>query len=116
MTATDNIHRYLDDAFADVPGSPETADLKEELRGNLQARVAELQSRGTDAATAAPSTAVAELDIPELIAGLESEPGAEFLEQRPRRPCDFIGSVRSPASSSARASPPSFSWRARCMS
>ena len=44
MPTTDNIHRYLDEAFADVPHTPETADLKEEIRGNLQARVAELET------------------------------------------------------------------------
>jgi len=68
-----DIHRLLDEAFTGVAMTPDLQDLKEELRGNLAARVDELQSRGTDAATAA-STAVSELDIPELIAGLESAP------------------------------------------
>jgi MFS family permease len=67
-----NIHRYLDTAFAGIDMTPETQDLKEELRGNLGARVAELQSRGMDASTAA-STAVDELgDIRELVDSLES--------------------------------------------
>ena len=62
-----DIHRLLDEAFAGVAMTPELQDLKEELRGNLSARSAELQSRGADAATAA-TTAVAELgDIHELI-------------------------------------------------
>ena len=75
---TSDIHRLLDEAFAGVTMTPELQDLKEELRGNLAARSAELQAKGTDAATAA-RTAVAELgDIPELIAsvggGAEAQP------------------------------------------
>jgi hypothetical protein len=69
---TDNsdIHRLLDEAFTGVTMTPELQDLKEELRGNLAARSAELQGKGTDAAKAA-RTAVAELgDIPELIAAV----------------------------------------------
>jgi ABC-type multidrug transport system fused ATPase/permease subunit len=65
-----DIHRLLDEAFAGVTMTPELQDLKEELRGNLAARSAELQAKGTDAAKAA-RTAVAELgDIPELIASV----------------------------------------------
>ena len=54
MPTTNNIHRFLDEAFADVPRTPDTADLKEEMRGNLQARVTELEANGTkpDAAAA----------------------------------------------------------------
>jgi len=76
-----DIHRLLDEAFAGVTMTPELQDLKEELRGNLAARSAELQASGKDAASAA-RTAVAELgDIPELIAsvggdGLGGEGGA----------------------------------------
>ena len=67
-----DIHRLLDEAFAGVSMTPELQDLKEELRGNLLARAAELQAAGVDAATAS-STAVEELDLPELIAGIEAE-------------------------------------------
>jgi hypothetical protein len=80
-----DIHRLLDEAFAGVTMTPELQDLKEELRGNLLARAAELQSKGMDAATAA-STAVSELDVPELIAGLAADspvattPGAQAAE------------------------------------
>jgi hypothetical protein len=70
-----DIHRLLDEAFTGVTMTPELQDLKEELRGNLAARSAELQAKGKDAATAA-RTAVTELDIPQLIAGLEAEPRA----------------------------------------
>jgi MFS family permease len=53
-TDSTNIHRYLDDAFADLPRTPENQDLKEEIRGNLASRVAELESAGAkpDAAAA----------------------------------------------------------------
>jgi hypothetical protein len=67
-----DIHRLLDQAFAGVTMTPELQDLKEELRGNLLARADELQSNGMDAAKAA-SNAVAEVDIPELIAGIAAE-------------------------------------------
>ena len=53
MPTTDNIHRYLDEAFADIQRTPESADLKEEIRGNLPARVTELESTGTSPAAAA---------------------------------------------------------------
>src|SRR3954453_15077407 len=71
-----DIHRLLDEAFAGVAMTPELQDLKEELRGNLAARSAELQAGGKEAASAA-RTAVAELgDIPELIAGVGGRAGA----------------------------------------
>lgn len=70
-----DIHRLLDEAFSGVTMTPELQDLKEELRGNLMARVDELQARGVDAGSAA-SSAVAELDVPELIAGLEATDSA----------------------------------------
>jgi hypothetical protein len=67
MPTTDNIHRYLDEAFADIPRTPETADLKEEIRGNLQARVAELEAAGTGSEAAA-AEAIKELgDIHDLV-------------------------------------------------
>lgn len=71
-----DIHRLLDEAFAGVTMTPELQDLKEELRGNLAARSAELRAKGADGAVAA-RTAVAELgDIPELIASVSSADGA----------------------------------------
>ena len=76
MTTTNNIHRYLDEAFADIPRTPETADLKEEIRGNLQARVQELEAAGTKP-EAASAKAIKELGpIDELVDSIgESEPG-----------------------------------------
>jgi peptidoglycan/LPS O-acetylase OafA/YrhL len=72
-----NIHRYLDEAFAQVAMTAETQDLKEEIRGNLSARVVELQAQGMGAAEAA-TAAIDELgDIHELVEQLESgEPTA----------------------------------------
>ena len=67
MPTTDNIHRYLDEAFADIPRTPEAADLKEEIRGNLQARVTELETTGTKP-DASAAQAIRELgDIHELV-------------------------------------------------
>jgi len=70
-----DIHRLLDEAFTGVAMTPELQDLKEELRGNLAARSAELQAKGMDAPKAA-RTAVAELgDIPQLIASVGGDAG-----------------------------------------
>jgi len=48
-----DIHRLLDDAFAGVDMTPDARDLKEEVRANLMARAAELESAGTAPAAAA---------------------------------------------------------------
>ncbi|MCL2089968.1 MAG: permease prefix domain 1-containing protein [Micrococcales bacterium] len=53
MTSNISIHRLLDEAFAAATPSEATQDLKEELRANLMARVAELESDGLDASDAA---------------------------------------------------------------
>ncbi len=75
MATTNNIHRYLDDAFAEIPRTPETADLKEEIRGNLQARVTELETNGSKP-DAAAAKAIKELGpINELVDSIgDSEP------------------------------------------
>ena len=73
MTTADNIHRYLDQSFEGVDMTPDAQDLKEELRGNLTARVAELETNGTDQKKAA-TTAIKELgDIREIIGSLGSD-------------------------------------------
>ena len=65
---TSGIHRLLDDAFAGLTMISELQDLKEELRGSLASRAAELQATGLDAGVAA-RRAVSELgDIDALIA------------------------------------------------
>lgn len=62
-----SVHRLLDQAFADIPLTPETADLKEELRTGLVERAAELQASGMPEEQAA-ATAVGELgDIRALL-------------------------------------------------
>lgn len=67
MSASLTIHRLLDEAFVGIPATPEVQDLKEEMRANLVARVAELTSTGTDPADAARQ-AMAELgDIREVV-------------------------------------------------
>jgi hypothetical protein len=74
MTTTNNIHRYLDEAFADVPRTPENADLKEEIRGNLASRVAELEAAGSKPDTAA-AKAIKELgDIHQLVDSVGETP------------------------------------------
>lgn len=67
---TSTVHRYLDGVFADVPLTLDVQDLKEEIRGNLTARVAELEASGMDAG-AASRKAIKELgDVREIVAQL----------------------------------------------
>jgi len=62
-----DIHRLLDEAFAGVDMTPDAQDLKEEVRANLVARVAELEASGIAPATAA-QTAITELgDVRDLL-------------------------------------------------
>jgi len=63
-----NIHRYLDDAFAGLPMNAELQDLKEEIRSNMQSRVAELEGQGV-APAAAAATAIDELGDVRAIIG-----------------------------------------------
>jgi hypothetical protein len=81
MPTPDNIHRYLDEAFADIPRTPETADLKEEIRGNLQSRVAELEAAGTRP-DAAATKAIKELGpIQDLVDSIgETEPSGRPVD------------------------------------
>ncbi len=71
-----DIHRLLDEAFAGVEMTAENQDLKEEIRANLMARVAELETSGASPADAA-ARAIAELgDVHELVDTEQaSEPG-----------------------------------------
>ena len=67
MTENTDIHRLLDEAFLGVAMTPDAQDLKEEVRANLMARAAELESAGRTPADAA-RLAVAELgDVRELL-------------------------------------------------
>lgn len=84
------VHRLLDEAFAGVAMTPDVQDLKEEIRANLLARVAELQASGTSAGDAA-GRALAELgDVRDLIDGTAdggpgsvTAPGAPTAEPTP---------------------------------
>jgi MFS family permease len=62
-----DIHRLLDEAFAGIEMTPDVQDLKEEVRANLMARVADLEAAGTSPAAAALQ-AIDELgDVHELV-------------------------------------------------
>jgi hypothetical protein len=78
-----DIHRLLDAAFADVDMTPEAQDLKEEVRANLMARVADLEAAGTNPADAAQQ-AIDELgDVHELV--------GESIDASGARPATGIG-------------------------
>jgi len=65
------IHRLLDEAFSGVEMTPDAQDLKEEIRANLVARVAELEAQG---APDAASRAIVELgDVRELLGQTRAE-------------------------------------------
>ncbi|MET0734476.1 MAG: permease prefix domain 1-containing protein [Microbacterium sp.] len=71
-----DIHRLLDETFAGVEMTPEAQDLKEEVRANLVARVAELEASGRTPADAA-NAAIAELgDVHELLGESDAAPPA----------------------------------------
>lgn len=89
-----DIHRLLDEAFADVEPTPEAQDLKEEVRANLIARVAELESSGRTPADAARE-AIGELgDVRELLGGREDTrhdaTTAAYLRNRVRPKPGFV--------------------------
>ncbi|HEX4442802.1 MAG TPA: permease prefix domain 1-containing protein [Galbitalea sp.] len=74
MTTETNLDRYLDDAFAQFPRTPENTDLKDEIRGNLASRVAELVAEGAKP-DAAAATAIKELgDIRKLVTSVDPDP------------------------------------------
>ncbi|MFF2369714.1 permease prefix domain 1-containing protein [Agromyces sp. NPDC058110] len=62
-----DLHRLLDEAFAGIEVTPDVQDLKEEIRGNLLARMGELEASGLSQHDAA-RRAVDELgDVRELV-------------------------------------------------
>ncbi|SCG70063.1 permease prefix domain 1-containing protein [Micromonospora inositola] len=91
-TATD-IHRLLDQAFAGVEMTAELQDLKEEIRANLVARVADLERAGLSP-TAATGRAMAELgDVRSLIDEMETgsdSPAAAWARHRVRPNPGFL--------------------------
>ncbi|MEU8259825.1 permease prefix domain 1-containing protein [Micromonospora sp. NPDC048999] len=69
-----HVHRLLDEAFAGIEMTQERQDLKEEIRANLVARVAELEATGV-APQAAARQAVEDLgDVRGILDGTTPEP------------------------------------------
>ncbi|RZU76699.1 hypothetical protein EV384_5371 [Micromonospora kangleipakensis] len=69
-----HVHRLLDEAFAGIEMTQDRQDLKEEMRANLVARVAELESTGV-APQAAARQATEELgDVRDILDGTGPEP------------------------------------------
>jgi hypothetical protein len=89
------IHRLLDEAFAGVEPSPESQDLKEEIRANLLARVAELEASGASPGDAA-HRAIEELgDLHELLASTEPAPSrTPETDDRRNAPYDLAAVAR----------------------
>ena len=88
-----DVHRLLDEAFAGVEMTPDRQDLKEEVRANLVARVAELQAGGLSGGAAA-RRAIEELgDVHTMIDGTEPAGRAAASppwQQRVRPRPDFV--------------------------
>ena len=89
-----DVHRLLDEAFAGVDMTPDRQDLKEEIRANLVARVAELQAEGMSGAASA-RRAFEELgDIRAIIDGAEPAaaggPAALWRRHRVRPRPEFV--------------------------
>lgn len=69
------VHRLLDEAFAGIEMTQDRQDLKEEMRANLIARVAELEATGV-AAEAAARQAIEELgDVGDILDATGPQPG-----------------------------------------
>ena len=92
MTAHTSVHRLLDEAFADLPATPDVQDLKEEIRANLLDRVAELTAEGV-APDEASRRAVDELGDVRTLVEEAAGPAVSAGAVAPARP--------SPATSSA---------------
>lgn len=70
------VHRLLDELFAELPATDDARDLKEEVRGNLVARAAELEAAGRTPEDAA-RIAIDELgDVRELLDDAPAERSA----------------------------------------
>jgi hypothetical protein len=84
MTPLD-IHRRLDEAFAGIEMTPELQDLKEEMRADLVARVAEAEESGVAPADAALAAIASLGDVRAVIDELRTIPGALAPQRvRPR--------------------------------
>lgn len=79
-----DLHRLLDEAFAGVEMTPDAQDLKEEMRANLVAHVAEFEAAG-EAPSAAARRAIAELgDVRALLDTPSGPVGMDAARQRYR--------------------------------
>ena len=88
--STVGIHRLLDEAYAGIEMTPEVQDLKEEMRGDLLARVADLVGDGL-APDAAARRAIAELgDVRPIVEEIRSVPGASWQPARVRPKPGFL--------------------------
>ena len=84
MTTGLEIHRLLDEAFAGIEMTAEVQDLKEEMRGNLDVRVSELERQGMSGDQAA-RRAIAELgDIRSIVDDMEPVAGGSAPWDRNR--------------------------------
>ncbi|GHJ48927.1 hypothetical protein Cs7R123_62690 [Catellatospora sp. TT07R-123] len=84
------IHRLLDEAFAGIDMTAEARDLKEEMRANLVARVAELEESGVGGDVSA-QRAMAELgDVRSIVGDTAGTPAAPWLDQRVRPRPAFV--------------------------
>jgi hypothetical protein len=96
MNPSLDIHRLLDEAFAGIAVTPEVQDLKEEVRGNLVARVTELTASGVAPSDAA-QRAVDELgDVRALVEDMDrvGGPSAPWQGNRVRpRPAFVVRTV-----------------------
>lgn len=91
-----NIHRLLDEAFAGVEVTDEVQDLKEEIRGNLVARVAELESVGVPPAEAAHRAMLEVGDVRAIVDEMAEAGGPKSPWQRQRvrpRPAYVVRTV-----------------------
>jgi len=80
------IHRLLDEAFAGIDSTPDVQDLKEEMRGNLVARVADLEASGVAPGTAA-QRAISELgDVHTIVEDTSREVPASPWRRNQVRP------------------------------
>ena len=68
------IHRLLDEAFADIDVTADVQDLKEEMRANLVVRVAELEATGTPEDEAARRAMVELGDVRSIVDEMEAAP------------------------------------------
>src|SRR5262245_12179447 len=92
--STVGIHRLLDEAYAGIEMTPEVQDLKEEMRGDLLARVADLVDSGV-APELAARRAMSELgDIRSSVDEIRSVPGSPWRPARVRpRPAFLVRTI-----------------------